>query len=87
MDTAEFIEKRLFKRQRTLKGGRIVFNRAMSTVNCTMRNYSDGGARLDVASILGIPESFDLKLDGHPSRSVIVVWRKPDSIGVQFTAF
>jgi hypothetical protein len=88
MDTAGgFTEKRLFRRQRTLKGGRIVFNRSMSTVNCTMRNYSDGGARLDVTSVLGIPESFELKLDGHPSRSAMVVWRKPDSIGIQFTAF
>ena len=88
MDTTDGItEKRLFRRQRTLKGGRIVFNRSMSTVNCTMRNHSDGGARLDVASVLGIPDSFDLKLDGHPSRSVMVVWRKPEAVGVQFTAF
>ena len=88
MDNPEgFTEKRLFKRQRTLKGGRIVFNRSMSTVNCTMRNYSDGGARLDVTSVLGIPESFDLRLDGHPSRSAMVVWRKPDALGIQFTAF
>ena len=58
MDTAAgFTEKRLFKRQRTLKGGRIVFNRSMSTVTCTMRNHSDGGARLDVTSVLGIPDA------------------------------
>ena len=69
------------------KGGRIVFNRSMSTVTCTMRNYSEGGARLEVASVLGIPESIDLKLDGHPSRSALVVWRKTNAIGVQFTAF
>ena len=88
MDTRDGLtEKRLFRRQRTLKGGRIVFNRSMSTVTCTMRNHSDGGARLDVTSVLGIPDSFDLKLDGHSSRSVTVVWRKPDAIGVQFTAF
>jgi hypothetical protein len=85
--TGGFTEKRSFRRQRTLKGVRIVFNRSMSTVNCTMRNYSDGGARLDVTSVLGIPESFELKLDGHPSRSAMVVWRKPDAIGIRFTAF
>ena len=84
---AGFTEKRHFPRQRTLKGGRIVFNRSMSTVTCTMRNYSEGGARLEVASVLGIPESIDLKLDGHPSRSALVVWRKTNAIGVQFTAF
>jgi hypothetical protein len=84
---ATFTEKRLFRRQRALKGGRIVFNRAMSTVSCTMRNFSDGGARLEVASVLGIPESFDLKLDGHPSRSCMIVWRQANMIGVEFTAF
>ena len=82
-----FTEKRLFRRQRALKGGRIVFNRAMSTVSCTMRNVSDGGARLEVTSVLGIPEAFDLRLDGHPSRSCLVVWRKSDAIGVEFSAF
>ncbi len=82
-----FTEKRLFRRQRALKGGRIVFNRAMSTVSCTMRNVSDGGARLEVTSVLGIPEAFDLRLDGHPSRSCLVVWRTANAIGVEFSAF
>jgi hypothetical protein len=81
------IERRLFRRTRTLKGGRIVFNNAMSTFNCTMRNHSDAGARLEMNSTLGVPVAFDLKLDGQPGRPCTLVWRKSDSMGVVFTAF
>ena len=82
-----FTERRLFPRRSAIKGGRIVFNRASSTINCTMRNYSDGGALLDVASILGVPKAFDLRLEGHPSRSCTVIWKRADALGIAFSAF
>ena len=85
MDTTSTSERRLVPRQRVLRGGRMVFNNASSTINCTLRNISDAGARLDVASVLGFPESFDLKLEGQPSRSCEVVWRSPEAIGIAFT--
>ena len=87
MDTSTRSERRLFQRRQALKPGRIVFNRASSTINCTMRNHSDGGAQLDVASVLGIPNAFDLKLEGYPSRSSRIVWRKAHTIGIEFTSF
>jgi hypothetical protein len=87
MDTSTRSERRLFQRRPALKPGRIVFNRASSTINCTMRNHSDGGAQLEVASVLGIPNIFELRLDGYPSRSSRVVWRKADAVGIEFTSF
>ena len=87
MDTTSTSERRLVPRQRVLRGARMVFNNASSTINCTLRNISDAGARLDVASVLGVPESFDLKLEGQPSRSCEVVWRSPEAIGIAFTGF
>ena len=80
-------ERRLFPRRRALRGGRMVFNSASSTINCTLRNISDAGARLDVASVLGVPDVFDLKLEGQPRRSCEVVWRNSGAIGVVFTSF
>ena len=55
MDLTNSSERRIFPRKRALRGGRMVFNNASSTINCTLRNISDAGARLDVASVLGIP--------------------------------
>jgi hypothetical protein len=85
--TATSSERRLFDRRQTLKPGRIVFNRASSTINCTMRNLSDGGARLEVASVLGIPSTFELRLDGSSVRESRIVWRKLDALGIEFTSF
>jgi hypothetical protein len=87
MDPSTSSERRLFQRRQTLKPGRIVFNRAFSTINCTMRNHSDGGARLEVASVLGIPDEFELRFDGAVARASRIVWRKSDSVGIEFTSF
>jgi hypothetical protein len=89
MDLTNPSDRRMFPRKRALRGGRMVSNNASSTINCTLRNISDAGARLDVASVLGIPAVFDLKLDGQPSRSCEVVWRSSGSgaIGIAFTSF
>lgn len=87
MEPTTTTERRLFPRQRTLKPGRIAFNRASSTITCTLQNHSDGGARLEVASVIGIPNTFELRLDGNPVRNSRVVWRKSDAIGIEFTSF
>ena len=87
MDPTTTSERRLFPRKRALRGGRMVFNNASSTINCTLRNISDAGARLDVASVLGIPAAFELKLDGQPIRSCEVVWRSAGAVGIAFTSF
>lgn len=84
MDTTLDSERRRLPRQRALKGGRIVFNNAASTINCTVRNISDAGARLDVASVWGVPPVFDLKLEGQPLRSCEVVWRTSSAVGIAF---
>ena len=87
MDTTLTSDGRLSPRKRARGGGRMVFNHASSTINCTLRNISDAGARLDVASVLGVPAYFDLKIDGQPSRPCEVVWRSSDAIGIAFTGF
>jgi len=61
------IEKRASPRVRTLKRGSIVFGVA-STVDCVVRNLSETGACLEVASPIGIPDDFTLQIRPEPTR-------------------
>lgn len=79
-------EKRTSQRQRTLKGALIAFNEERSTLSCTIRNFSEGGAHLKVASVLGIPDSFILHLPDKRKFPCTVVWRKESELGVRFDA-
>ncbi len=77
-------ENRNIARRRVLKAGKIAFNQA-GIIDCTVRNISETGACLQVASPLGIPESFNLILNGEPApKPCRVVWRKEKQIGVEF---
>ena len=71
-------------RHRVFQGAQIRFNGLNSVIDCVIRDTSDAGARLSVASSVGIPQTFDLALEGAPSRACRVVWRKPSQIGVEF---
>jgi hypothetical protein len=77
------VEKRTTHRNRVFKAGTIKFGG--SAIDCTIRNISNNGAALDVASPVGIPEKFTLVL---PSDSLHfpcrVVWCKKRRIGVVF---
>jgi hypothetical protein len=77
-------EKRSAQRQRTLKGAVIVFNNKNSTLSCTVRNASDGGAQIRVASTLGVPDQFELRLSDGTRKNCTVVWRKAEEMGVRF---
>jgi hypothetical protein len=76
--------KRAALRQRVLKSALIEFNGGV--IDCAVRNVSETGAALEVASLLGIPETFNLVISGdHSSRPCKVAWRKHKRIGVTFT--
>ena len=70
-------------RHRVLKAGSIEFNGGV--IDCTIRNVSDTGAAIEVASQLGIPDSFWLVISGtHTRRHCRVAWRNEKRIGVAF---
>ena len=78
-------ERRNIGRGRTLKGARIAFHHDRSVIDCVVRNRSDTGACLQVASPLGIPDEFDLIADADDARRPCrVVWRTEKRIGVEF---
>jgi hypothetical protein len=70
-------------RQRVLKAGTIAFSGA--GIDCTVRNLSETGAALEVASVVGIPTEFSLVISSDSvNRKCRVVWRKLNRIGVAF---
>ncbi|MCR6732740.1 MAG: PilZ domain-containing protein [Afipia sp.] len=77
-------DKRRVGRQRVLKPGTIVF-KGSGSISCVVRNISDSGAALEVISPIGIPETFELHIQGEPlRRHAHVVWRKEKRIGITF---
>ena len=76
-------ERKRYPRLRTLKRGKIVFDRRSCVIDCTVRNISATGAALEVASAVGIPDEFTLVIEGL-RRACHVAWRKSGRIGVKF---
>jgi PilZ domain len=79
-------DRRHCARRRVLKAAVIEFNRA-GGISCTVRNVSERGACLGVASPLGIPDEFDLVVESDRLRHTChVAWRSEKQIGVAFVA-
>ena len=77
------IDKRADLRHRVLKAGTIQFGGG--TIDCSIRNLSKAGAALDVASPVGIPETFTLIIASDGSRLACrIIYRKERRIGVAF---
>ncbi len=77
-------EHRTAPRRRLLKSGRISFGGG-AAIDCTIRNFSETGAALEVSSPVGIPERFTLVVEAdHRHLPCRVIWRKEKRIGVHF---
>jgi len=78
-------ERRESHRARMWRGGKILFNNRRSVLDCTIRNLSPGGACLQVESLVGVPATFDLLIDGeHAPRPCRLVWQSDHRAGVEF---
>ena len=77
-------QKRSAPRQRVLKTGTISFDRAAG-IDCTVRNVSETGAMLEIASSVGIPNAFVLFIPkDNLKRNCRVVRRSARRIGITF---
>ena len=78
-------ERQRHPRLRTLKPGKIVFDRRSCVIDCTVRNLSAAGACLQLPSTVGIPDRFDLMIgpEKHP-RPCRVAWKDETRVGVTF---
>jgi PilZ domain len=78
-------ERRRVQRTQVLKGAKIILNGRSSMFDCTVRNLTNFGACLHLASPLGTPGTFDLTFDSaRSSRLCRVIWRSQNKLGVAF---
>ena len=78
-------ERRRSVRMRTLKPAFIALEEWSSKINCTVRNISEGGARIRLERPLALPEFFLLKIaTSGRLRRVRKCWHINDEIGVEF---
>ena len=78
------LEKRLSPRRNTMIEATIVFDGGRTRMRCIIRNLSETGAKLEVASVTKIPLTFDLLVDKVRPQSCAVVWRSMKELGIQF---
>jgi hypothetical protein len=82
------IERRRYRRHRVLKRGKAILHDKSTIIDCTIRDVSDGGARLQIGQFCIVPSRFRLGFvsDGviRETFEVSVVWRHADQIGVAF---
>jgi hypothetical protein len=80
-------DNRRASRRRILKGAIIAYNDRRSTLQCSVRDISETGARLRVDGSINAPDTFVLiiELDGTEA-DCQVVWRKPPDLAVVFVS-
>jgi hypothetical protein len=62
----------------------VIYDGGRSRARCIIRNLSDTGAKLELASVTNIPRTFDLVVGKVRPQSCQVVWRAVRELGVQF---
>ena len=79
------VEARRSERVRSLLRARILFNNGASTIDCTIKNISAQGAKIEIVHSLSVPSEFDLEVPqrGRTYRAKMM-WRAANSIGVEF---
>jgi hypothetical protein len=79
------LDRRKSCRGRVFYGGRIAFNGRQSTMDCLVRNFSDGGARVEFGGTPLITDEVDLTIDrkGLAFRASMI-WRRGDHAGFVF---
>jgi len=80
-------ERRQTPRLRSLLGARALYNQKRATLDCVVRNISDGGALIVVPDTVLLPSDFELEIaQRHCCYRAHVRWRTGTRIGVSFEA-
>jgi hypothetical protein len=80
------LERRRHHRGRVYYGGRIAFNKRSSTIDCIVRNFSDGGARVQMCSSMVLAGTVDLVIERKGTAYLSqMVWRHGNDAGFAFT--
>ena len=78
------LEQRASPRRNVMIEAVIVFDGGRTKMHAIIRNLSDGGAKLEVEKVVGVPNTFDLFAPGMRPHSCRVAWRALRELGVQF---
>jgi hypothetical protein len=79
-------EKRIATRRKVLKAAKIITMDMKSVLDCTIRDMSDTGAKLNVEVSSAIPAEFQFYLiSDNTLRNAKTIWRRAGQIGVHFT--
>ena len=78
-------EARRDERVRSYLRARILFNNNSSSIECTVKNISASGAKIEISSGLSVPSEFDLDVPqkGRVYRARLT-WRDSACLGVRF---
>ncbi|MCZ8042490.1 MAG: PilZ domain-containing protein [Beijerinckiaceae bacterium] len=80
-------ERRQTPRLRSLLGARARYNQKRATLDCVVRNISDGGALIVVPDTVLLPADFELEIAQRQCcYRAHVRWRTGTRIGVSFEA-
>ena len=71
-------------RRTALKSGKILYNHGKTTIDCRIRNISEGGARLELGTPQLLPHTFELHISGMPVKVCSLRWARDNLVGVQF---
>lgn len=86
-ETVNPADRRTSKRRRVLKAGIISYNGHQAVLECSVRDISEGGARLLLTGIVSAPEAFALNIETDGMEADChVMWRRDKEIGVKFAS-
>lgn len=77
-------ERRKMPRRRHLRRGSVVFRNGCSTMQCVVLDMHAGGAKLQLADWMGLPDRVELRIENGPTHMAEVRYRTMETVGVQF---
>lgn len=84
--TIHSVDQRFSKRIKALRNGTISYNHGATTMDCSILDISEAGARLRTADAVFVPDSFRLRLSPTLTIGCEVIHRSAKDIGVAFVA-
>lgn len=76
-------ERRMRARKRIFRRAQIALTEKAPKLDCAVRDISEQGARLSVSTTFGLPQQFDVIIDGTRRRGRSI-WRTYTELGVTF---
>jgi hypothetical protein len=82
-DEFNMIEHRAIVRQKSFMQGRVFFNHRHSSMDCTIRDFTKSGGRLQFSEVVALPDAFEIYIPAKDSYfQTRVVWHVGNEVGV-----